>query len=79
MQAGNNETATGLDATGPMATIQYHTQIYGTLLSKSRQNLREPIGLLLWRLQCPMRQEQRKTGYRLLEVLLLARYERGAL
>lgn len=41
--------------------------------------LKFQIGTLLLALQGPLSREQRKTGYRLLEVLLLARYERGAL
>jgi hypothetical protein len=43
----------------------------------SRENLQEQIGLLLWFLCSPVSEQQIIAGYRLLEILLSARYEQG--
>ena len=43
----------------------------------SRQNLTDQIGLLLWFLCSPISEKQIVAGYRLLEILLSARYELG--
>ncbi|HCO96627.1 MAG TPA: hypothetical protein DIU00_22255 [Phycisphaerales bacterium] len=45
----------------------------------SSDNLKDQIGLLLWFLCGPLNKKQCTAGYRLLEILLSARYERGAL
>jgi len=45
----------------------------------SSDNLKDQIGLLLWFLCSPISDRQIEAGYRLLEILLSAIYERGLL
>jgi len=57
--------------------IQHTT--YRKAKPMSKENLPEQIGLLLWFLCSPISDRQIEAGYRLLEILLSAIYERGLL
>jgi hypothetical protein len=70
------ETATGLDAAGPMAKIRNHQQAYIHALSTS-SDLQDQIGLLLWRSQGKLSRRERREGYQRLEVLLWRKYGGG--
>ena len=59
--------------------IKLQSKAYRKDTSMSSDNLKEQIGLLLWFLCCPINQRQIVAGYKLLEIMLSARYERGAL
>ena len=61
-------------ATSAKATAQNYnrqTESYQQCAPKARDNLKEQIGLLLYHLQSPLTQSQRRTGWQLLGVMLL--------
>ncbi len=54
----------------PAKGYRLHYKEYPTPAPLSRSNLKENIGLLLFHLQNPLTQRQRKMGWQLFEVLL---------
>jgi len=68
---------TAATTAGPKNTLR--TKVYEKSSPKSSSILKDEVGLLLWRLQVPLRREQRRAGYRLLEAMLAARYVGGAM
>lgn len=66
---------------GQQAAPKYYSQekSYRKATPMSRNNLKDEIGLLLWFLCSPLNKKQGAAGYQLLEIMLLARYERRAL
>lgn len=56
-----------------------HNKAYRKVTSMSSNNLKDEIGLLLWFLCSPISEKQSAPGYQLLEILLSAKYERGAI
>jgi len=61
------------------AVSKLHRLAYPRAESLSIENLQDQIGLLLWFLCSPINQRQSVAGYSLLEVLISAKYEQGAL
>ena len=47
------------------------SKLYRNCAPKANQNLKDQLGLLLWRLQSPLTQRQRRLGWQLCEVLLV--------
>ena len=77
MQSAKIKRATSLNPARPAASYNVQRTEYRPLLRTSSGNLKEQVGLLLWGLQSPLSQKQRRTGYRFLEALLSARYSGG--
>jgi len=66
-------------ADGTAGNNKLHKKAYREVTAMSSNNLKDEIGLLLWFLCSPLSEKQCTAGYRLLEILLSARYEQGAL